>query len=82
MKQTAFTQIIFVWLFLICLACNTEHKKEVQNDVLAKASRENKNGWIYVHLEGSPHDIGYQHGYLLANEIDTSYAGHLLFSST
>ena len=41
-------------------------------DRLAKASRENKNGWIYVHLEGSPSDIGYQHGYLLANDIDTS----------
>src|SRR5499427_7777609 len=44
----------------------------VQTDRLAKASRENKNGWIYVHLEGSPSDIGYQHGYLLANDIDTS----------
>src|SRR5438876_1947032 len=41
-------------------------------DRLAKASRENRNGWIYVHLEGSPSDMGYQHGYLLANDIDTS----------
>ena len=37
---------------------------------LAKASREDKAGWIYVHLEGSPRDIGYQHGCLLAAEID------------
>ncbi len=37
---------------------------------LAKASREDKNGWIYVHLEGSPRQIGFQHGYLLANEIE------------
>src|SRR5215470_1625829 len=43
-----------------------------KSDRLAKASRENKNGWIYIHLEGSPSDIGYQHGYLLANDIDTS----------
>ena len=27
------------------------------------------NGWIYVHLEGAPYDIGFQHGYLLAPEI-------------
>ncbi len=27
------------------------------------------NGWIFVHLEGSPAEIGYQHGYLLAPEI-------------
>ncbi len=26
-------------------------------------------GWIYVHLEGTPEQIGYQHGYLLAPEI-------------
>src|SRR3984957_7297023 len=37
---------------------------------LAKASRLDKNGWIYIHLEGSPRDIGYQHGYLLAAEIE------------
>jgi hypothetical protein len=28
-----------------------------------------KNGWIFVHLEGPPDKIGFQHGYLLAEEI-------------
>ena len=37
---------------------------------LKNSSREDKNGWIYVHLEGTPSQIGYQHGYLLAPEID------------
>ncbi|MEW6511209.1 MAG: C45 family peptidase [Bacteroidota bacterium] len=27
------------------------------------------NGWTLVHLEGTPGEIGYQHGYLLAEEI-------------
>jgi len=27
------------------------------------------NGWIFVHLEGAPSMIGFQHGYLLAPEI-------------
>jgi len=36
---------------------------------LQKAHRFEKHGWIYVHLEGSPEEIGYQHGYLLAPEI-------------
>lgn len=40
------------------------------DDRLAKAYRYNKNGWIFLHLEGSPADIGYQHGYLLSDEID------------
>lgn len=28
-----------------------------------------QNGWISVHLEGTPGEIGYQHGFLLAPEI-------------
>jgi hypothetical protein len=29
----------------------------------------NKDGWTYAHLEGTPAEIGFQHGYLLAPEI-------------
>jgi Phospholipase B len=39
-----------------------------------KGYRFERDGWIYVHLEGSPHDIGYQHGYLLAPEIADAYS--------
>ena len=28
-----------------------------------------KNGWTFVHLQGTPHQIGFQNGYLLAPEI-------------
>jgi hypothetical protein len=31
--------------------------------------RMSRGGWIYVHLEGSPERIGYQHGYILSLEI-------------
>ncbi len=31
--------------------------------------RPSQNGWTYVRLEGSPSEIGFQHGYLLAPEI-------------
>ena len=27
-------------------------------------------GWTYVHLEGTPHEVGFQHGYLLKDEIE------------
>ena len=27
-------------------------------------------GWIYLHIEGEPYERGYQHGYLLAREIE------------
>ncbi|MBV9340047.1 MAG: peptidase C45 [Acidobacteria bacterium] len=28
-----------------------------------------KNGWTFVHLQGTPHQIGFQNGYLLAPEV-------------
>jgi hypothetical protein len=39
---------------------------------LSKANRHDKNGWIYLHIEGAPEERGFQHGYLLANEIKES----------
>ena len=41
---------------------------------LQKAYRFQQGGWTYVHLEGSPSDIGFQHGYLLAPEIGDALA--------
>ena len=40
---------------------------------LQHAYRFQQGGWTYVHLEGSPSDIGYQHGYLLAPEIQDAF---------
>ena len=40
------------------------------NEALMKGSyRFERDQWIYVHLEGSPDEIGFQHGSLLALEI-------------
>lgn len=41
---------------------------------LANAFRFERGGWVYVHLQGAPRDIGYQHGYLLAPEISDAFA--------
>ena len=40
---------------------------------LAKAWRFERGGWIFVHLEGKPEDVGYQHGALLAPEIEDAF---------
>jgi hypothetical protein len=44
---------------------------EPDRDPRLKSSfrRSPDNGWIFVHLQGSPAEIGFQHGYLLAPEI-------------
>ena len=44
-------------------------KTQASDSRLEKSYRFQKGGWTYVHLEGSPAEIGYQHGYLLAPEI-------------
>src|SRR6185437_6835348 len=36
---------------------------------LAGSYRFERGGWTYVHLQGAPEQIGFQHGYLLASEI-------------
>lgn len=41
-----------------------------QNDPRLKGAYTfQQNGWTYVHLEGSPEQIGFQHGYLLGPQI-------------
>jgi hypothetical protein len=48
---------------------------------LAKAWIFDRGGWTYVHLEGSPADIGYQHGYLVADKIEDLYKAWSLFDT-
>jgi hypothetical protein len=45
---------------------------------LAGAYRFERGGWTYVHLEGGPAQIGFQHGYLLAPEIADGLAAYKL----
>jgi len=69
MKRLLFPVVVILF-FLI--SCNTHSSKKVpltQKQLMEKASRVDKNGWISIHLEGAPEVIGYQHGYLLADEI-------------
>ena len=41
-----------------------------QQQWLANAEKHSKNGWTYLHIQGAPRERGFQHGYLLAKEID------------
>jgi hypothetical protein len=42
---------------------------EREQQWLRAAERHERAGWIYLHVEGGPRERGFQHGYLLANEI-------------
>lgn len=46
--------------------------RDQQNEPRLKKSfrKPDQKGWIYVHLEGTPGEVGFQHGYHLAPEIE------------
>jgi hypothetical protein len=65
----------YVFLLLTIAGCLVSDRalqaaKPNSKDLLAGSHRFEQQGWIYVHLEGPPDRLGYQHGYLLAPEID------------
>ena len=62
----------FLLILSVLIGCNTSPQKKSalsHSELMAPASRIEKNGWILIHVEGKPEVIGYQHGYLLAGEI-------------
>ena len=49
-------------------------ERAAANDPRLKgAYRYDRDGWIYVHLEGDPAALGFQHGFLLAAEIEDAF---------
>jgi hypothetical protein len=60
--------LVFICSTLVRSQTNDQLTKE-QKTWISKANRHEKNGWIYLHIEGAPRERGFQHGYLLANEI-------------
>ena len=43
-----------------------------QQQWLSRARRTERDGWIHLRIDGAPRERGFQHGYLLAKEIDSS----------
>jgi len=66
------TRLRWFVLFAAVGLCVAAPARESQGDARLKKAfrRPDQNGWIFVHLEGTPAEIGFQHGYLLAPEIE------------
>ena len=66
--------LVSLFLFPIFLSgSNVEAENDnpvtISSEQYKKAYRYNTHGWIYLHIEGDPYERGFQHGYLLADEI-------------
>jgi Phospholipase B len=65
---------LFSAVLLLGLALSLVSREPQTDPRLKRAARfPERNGWIQVHLEGSPAEIGFQHGYLLAAEIQDNF---------
>jgi hypothetical protein len=72
MRRARFPGILFLSLFLTGIIPAYPAAQDLTEDErqwLARASRLEREGWIYLHIEGEPFERGFQHGYLLAPEI-------------
>jgi hypothetical protein len=73
MKKRTVILILSVFMFSSWVHCQTVNQlTNEQKTWLSKANRHEKAGWIYLHIEGTPEERGFQHGYLLAKEIRES----------
>jgi hypothetical protein len=73
MKKKAI--ILLLSVFICSTLVHSQTNDQLSNEQktwLSKANRHEKNGWIYLHIEGSPEERGFQHGYLLSKEIKES----------
>jgi len=70
-----------VFTSILLLSCTLLAATKPPDARLKKAYRFQQGGWTYVHLEGSPAEIGYQHGYLLAPEIADAFHAIKLYDT-
>lgn len=62
---------VLVALVAGSLSCRTtEISTERPDELLARGYRRDENGWIFLHLEGTAFERGFQRGYLTADEIE------------
>src|ERR1039458_9314943 len=65
---------VFSAFLLLGLALTLVSREPQTDPRLKKASRAAEHaGWIQVHLEGTPGEVGFQHGYLLWAEIQDNF---------
>ena len=67
-----------VALMVVGLAGVADAQSEARPIELKGAYAFKQGGWTYVHLEGSPREVGFQHGYLLKDEIDDNLSVYRL----
>src|SRR6202140_3074061 len=76
MRRSAAIAMVFSTILFAAAAATVKPKADER--LKGSFRRPAVNGWTVVHLEGTPAETGFQHGYLLAPEIQGLKKGHQL----
>ena len=68
-KKIFFISFVIFLIFNLSLS-KAQNLTNQEKQWLAKAQSYEKNGWLFLHIEGAPFERGFQRGYLSANLID------------
>src|ERR1700730_5134714 len=71
MRRTSVVLAVLLLLGAAFTLCSRDPEVDPRLKKAVRAAE--RNGWIPVHLEGTPSEIGFQHGYLLAPEIKDTF---------
>lgn len=66
-------RIAFVFTFLLAIVSFAAKVSTPDARMKGAYRLAARNGWTFVHLEGKPAEIGYQHGWLLSKEIKDGF---------
>src|ERR1700679_4285431 len=72
MRQSSviFAGLVLLGIILSFLPASLLRASTPDAELKGAFRRPENNGWTFVHLQGTPHQIGFQNGYLLAPEIE------------
>jgi len=65
-----FAGLVLAGIALSFVAAPSPRTVTPETELKGAFRRPENNGWTFVHLQGTPHQIGFQNGYLLAAEIE------------
>jgi len=69
MKIKSFLLVGLIFSLVFLAGCSKPAKGKLPAE-LKSSYRQDVNGWVFVYLEGTPREVGFQNGYHLAAEID------------
>jgi len=74
MRKGTLLRTLLTVALVLPMFLNIAFAARTQEELLKGSHRMEKEGWIFIHIEGDPYKMGYQNGYLVAKEVEKALA--------